>query len=317
MDTIVAVTTLVTVSVTVPPPTVSVIVDTAAEVAGLATVMVTVVAWPPAPPMVTVTTVGVVVTVVGASTVSVLVIADVSVPDPTVIVTTETTGVAVGAASVTVTRLVTAVPEIVIVTTDTTVVAVGIESVTVTTLVRTVPEIVIVTTETTGVVVVATASTVLVAVVASSTSVVEQSSSLSVVVTTVSVAGEELNEANTDEETAGASVTGHTVVVRSITVVTKTVDTPSGSEVGIDVTAPVPELAGQLVTVAAHEMIVWIEVADIVSVVKPTPTTAVEAFANGATVLVTVALSTRMPVLIAVEMTIDKLEYSTLELCLI
>lgn len=100
----------------------------------------------------------------------------------------------------------------------------------------------------------------------------------SVTAAPVSVGGGELNEANTDEETAGTSVIGHTVVVTSITVVTSTVETPSGSEVG---SAPVPERVGQLVTVGAHEMRVSTEVADIVSVVKPVPAAAVVVFANG------------------------------------
>lgn len=126
----------------------------------------------------------------------------------------------------------------------------------------------------------------------------EASTGTSVDVVPVSVGSKELNDANTDEETAGASVTGHTVVVIPTTVVTRTVDTPSGSDVGSKVTASVPETAGQLVTVDAQEMIVLIEVAYIVSVVKPA-SAAVVVFANGGTIevaamlLVTVTLFTR------------------------
>lgn len=106
-------------------------------------------------------------------------------------------------------------------------------------------------------------------------------------------------------------MTGHTVVVRSITVVTKIVDTPSGSELGREVTTPVPEAAGQLVTVDAHEIMVSIDVADIVSVVKLAPALAVLTFANGAIVeltdilLVTVTLFTRLLVVTADEVAID------------
>lgn len=124
-----------------------------------------------------------------------------------------------------------------------------------------------------------------------------------VVAAAVSVGGGELNEANTDEETAGTSVTGHMVVVTSITVVTTTVETPSGSEVGREVTAPVPERVGQLVTVGAHAMMVSTEVADIVIVVKPVPAAAVVVFMNGgravepaAILLVTVPLLAATPV---------------------
>ncbi len=148
----------------------------------------------------------------------------------------------------------------VIVTTDTTGVAVGAAPVTVTALVRIVSEIVIVMTETIGVLG-STASTV--------------------IATPVSTGGEELREASTDEEIADASVTGHTVVVTPITVVTKTVDTPSGREVGREVTTPVPEIAGQLVTVDAHEIMVSIEVADIVRVVRSATARVVDVFANG------------------------------------
>ncbi|GAW16271.1 hypothetical protein ANO14919_056940 [Xylariales sp. No.14919] len=134
-------------------------------------------------------------------------------------------------------------------------------------------------TETIGVSV-STASAVLVVAGKSAIAVsaVEESP---VVAMAVSVGGEELRDSRTDEEMAGASVTGHTVVVTPITVVTKTVDTPSGKEVGSEVTAPVPEIAGQLVTVGAHETIVSIEVAETVSVVNSTPTAVVEVFANG------------------------------------
>lgn len=99
------------------------------------------------------------------------------------------------------------------------------------------------------------------------------------VIAPVSAFVKELREATMDEEISGASVTGHTVVVTPICVVMITVDTPSGSEVGSEVTAPVPEAVGQFVTVAAHEMLVIIEVMGTVIVVKLAPGAVVVVFA--------------------------------------
>jgi hypothetical protein len=115
-------------------------------------------------------------------------------------------------------------------------------------------------------------------------SVTVETIGVAVVMVAVSVSNEELSDASIDEEMAGASVTGHTVVVKSTTVVIKTVVTPSGSEVGSEVNAPVPVVTGQFVTVAAHEIIVAIEVTDTVSVVKLAPLPAVVVFANGGVV---------------------------------
>lgn len=78
----------------------------------------------------------------------------------------------------------------------------------------------------------------------------------------------EVKEETIDEEIDEALVTGQTVVVRSMTLVTRIVDTaPDGSEVR----AAVSLAAGHLVTVGAQEMIVETEVTLTVRVVKPAP----------------------------------------------
>jgi hypothetical protein len=207
-----------------------------------------------------------------------------------------------GRLSVVVTTVVSEPPPTVIVTTDTTGANVDATPVTVTALVTIVSEIVIVITETVDVAVsdCPTVSTGFVTTAA------------------VSVGDNELRDANTDEEMAGASVTGHTVVVTSTTVVISTVVTPSGSEVGSEIAAPVPEVAGQLVTVDAHEMMVIIEVADTVRVVKLAPTAAIVVFANGAMMpddilLVIVALFAELLVTVAGEVAVHQLEWRSSE----
>lgn len=105
---------------------------------------------------------------------------------------------------------------------------------------------------------------------------------LKITVEVIGTAGAEddaLKEATIDEEIAGTSVTGQTVVVMSTTLVTSIVDTAPG---GNEVSAAVSEAAGQLVTVAAHEIIVETDVTLIVNVVKGTPAPTFEvALANG------------------------------------
>ena len=333
MDTIVDVTTLIIVSVTTLP-TVFVITDTGgAGLVGSATVIVSVVACPSlSSPTVTVTTVGVGVGVTVIVLVTALITSLVSDPSPTVTVITDTAvetsgvgkgGMETGTVMVLVIALVSDPSPTVTVMTDviceTSVVEEGLTEagtviVLITALVSEPSPTVTVITDSVAVADEAGMVTVLITSLASDPSpvVIVMTDTIGVLVsiastelaTEVSAGIEELNEARTDEEMAGTSVTGHTVVVTPMTVVTITVETPSGKEVGSEVTGPVdPELIGQLVTVGAHEIIVWIEVADTVIVVSSCPGKVAEASPRGgivelvSSVLVTVALLSRVGVI--------------------
>lgn len=309
-----------TVVVTPPPPMVSVITDCAGAdtvmVVG-GSVLVTIVCSGAGMVMVVAGRVSVTIVSAGAETVTVVPASLPLLPLPTVTVTTSAGVVGLAAAeSETVIVLTTAdvsEPEpMVVVITDTAGKEIEVESVTV--LVRTVSEIVIVTTDSEGpdpgtvtlvsrLVVVPAASGELVALGVSpplSPPPVAPTSAVELAPPTVRVevvtAGSEavaLNEAMTDEEIAGTSVSGHTIVVRSITLVTSIVDTaPTGSEVSAEVSVA----AGQSVIVATHEIIVETDVTLIVNVVKPTPAIEVVLAKGGTGPLVVVLANGARPV---------------------